>query len=221
MNPPNNGHHGEDIRPNCPRCDDNSEYRDFNDYRISKYLLERRTPATDHIVTVFNPSQATLLFWYKCIFHDVTLADCAEFLFLAGGLAVSRATICRKLLQMGFTHKEMRYRTLHIDLDDRVLFWTRTPDDPVRPGVYGVQYNDVVDLDESGFWFNAVLRRTGHALLGLPSDSYGPAPRTGPHFSTLIAVDCRVGCNQKHVISRWNNLDSFFLLLLSECLFLH
>jgi transposase len=87
----------------------------------------------------------------------------------------------------------MRYRNMHIDIDDRILFLGNTPEDPVRPGIYGVNHLDAVDIDESGYYASAAQRFMGHSLLGQGTDAYGFAARSHPHLTTLIAVDARVG----------------------------
>ena len=78
--------------------------------------------------------------------------------------------------------------------DDRVDFWCNGPDHPIRPGVLGVIWWDLVDLDESGFYRSSSNRTHGHSLVGVRCRKRGgPKVRGGVKWTTLVAVDARVG----------------------------
>ena len=56
-----------------------------------------------------------------------------------------------------------------------------------------INFLDIVDIDESGYYKSASQWIHGHALERAPCVAFGDAARTHPHYSTLIAVDARVG----------------------------
>ena len=123
------------------------------------------------------------------VFSDVTLAECVDFLFVSAEFVTNRTAVCRQLLNMGFTGKQLKYRYKDIDVDDCVSFWCNLPTHVIRPGVRGVYYQDLVDIDESGYYVSASHRRVGHSLELTPAVKSGGPQRVPPHYSTLIAVD--------------------------------
>lgn len=54
----------------------------------------------------------------------------------------------------------MTYFSTNRDENDRVLFWSNSPNDLVRPGVLG----DFVDIDECGFITSNASRIYGHSF---------------------------------------------------------
>ena len=56
-----------------------------------------------------------------------------------------------------------------------------------------INFLDIVDIDESGYYKSASQWIHGHALERAPCVAFGDAARTHPHYSTPIAVDARVG----------------------------
>lgn len=87
----------------------------------------------------------------------------------------------------------MKYVSKYLDEADRVAFWTNPSDHPIRPGVFLVNYRDMVDLDESGFYVSNARRAIGHALGNVVANAIGDKARTLPHYSLLIAIDARIG----------------------------
>ena len=49
-------------------------------------------------------------------------------------------------------------------MDDRVQLWWNSPNYPIRLGVSGMNYRDMFEIAEIGFYANAALRNTAHFL---------------------------------------------------------
>ena len=164
-------------------------------FRIDHRLVEHEPVEAEEGISQHGLSrhQYTVLFWYKCCFKDTTLLECAEFLRIVCNVTVSRSTVCRALLRLGFKKKHMKYIAKYLDENDRVAFWVNPPDHSLRPGVLGVYYRDIVDLDESGFYVSNSRRVCGHSLGSTSSSSIGNKARMLPHYSLLVAIDARKG----------------------------
>jgi hypothetical protein len=87
----------------------------------------------------------------------------------------------------------MKYLSIYLDEADRVEFWTNPPDHPIRPGVFLVNYRDMVDLDQSGFYVSNARRAIGRALGNVVANVIGDKALTLPHYSLLIATAACVG----------------------------
>jgi transposase len=98
------------------------------------------------------PEEAASLLWYKLHHPAASLGECKNFIETASprNLSISTQVKSMNLKRLGLSRKMMTYFSTNRDENDRVLFWTNPPNDPVRPGVLGVPIEDFVDIDESG-----------------------------------------------------------------------
>jgi len=107
------------------------------------------------------------------------------------------------------TGKTMHYFSKKRDEGDRIDYWCFPPTHILRPGVCGVSFWDLVDLDESGFYTSAAARRFGHSFLGTPAQAPGRARRADTQVSLLLAVDARKGAVSHLMYSKGTTTDKF------------
>lgn len=91
------------------------------------------------------------LAWLKMHNPPALLDEVKNFMeaVTARGLDLSLSTYCRELERLGMTRKKMQYFSCRRDETDRVNFWCNSPNHPYRPGVFGLSYLDIIDLDEA------------------------------------------------------------------------
>ena len=92
----------------------------------------------------------------------------------------------------------------------RVDFWINGPEHPLRPGVFGVRFDDIVDLDESGYYASSARRVEGHSLGNAPCSAMGLKARTLPHYTVLIAIDARKGVINKMLYPHGTTEEVFY-----------
>jgi hypothetical protein len=207
----------DDVGEHRPELDDDSIISTPSMYRIHRNLIESGapilTPDCSHLK--LDKHQVTLLFWYKCVLKDASLEECADFLEMCCDASVSRATICRELRRMGFTWKQLKYFSMFRNEDDRVLYWTNSPENEIRPGLFLANYLGIVDIDESGFYASNAQRTHGHVLPSIRGRQRGREQRTIPHYSLLIAVDARVGVISEMIYHKGTTTEIFYAFVVN------
>ncbi len=112
------------------------------------------------------------------------------------------------------TRKKMEYYSNKRDEADRVNFWCNPPNHPYRPGVFGVSYLDIIDLDEAPYSANNASRTFGHSFAGAPARTRGRAPRESANVTLLAAVDARVGVVQQLIYPGGTSTEKFYLFVM-------
>ena len=153
---------------------------------------------------------AANIFWFKSLKKGATIAEVLKFVEAVGGPAVSSSAISREYHNLGFTEKVMHHTSESRDEDDRVLYFTNGPFHPVRPGIRGVDYKDLLDIDEGGRYCSDAARDTGHSWKGVKCSEKGPAPRTGNRLSFAAAVDANVGCVCAAIYPKGTTNEKFY-----------
>ena len=169
---------------------------DLPAFRNDNRLIEHEPCdiSPDSTDPLFEHSQhITALIWYKCNFNDATLQECREFLHIVCGISVSRSTVYRALLMMGFHRKIMKYSSKLLDVSDQVAFWVNEPDHSTHPGVCRLRYHDLVDLDESAYSVPTATLAEDPCHLNDTSGAIASTARPLPDYFALVAIDARKG----------------------------
>ena len=126
----------------------------------------------------FSGNEAAILFWLKNICPEASRKNCVEHMLLAAQKSTSKTTIARELKSLRFTSKTMSYFSRHRDESDSVAYWANPPNHPTRPGVNGVSFLDIVDIDQAGRYTSDCRAKIGHALKGRPAKASGSSRRS-------------------------------------------
>ena len=153
--------------------------------------------------------QAGAILWMKLASPSTRIAEIKQLVLLMSGLAVSSSLISREYNHLKLSKKTMHYFSTKRDAADRAAYWINPPNHAHRPGVNGVNYFDIVDIDESGSWTSDASRTQGHSIIGLPCQAGGRSRRAEERWSYPIAVDARVGM----VGANGTSSDKFYLFL--------
>ena len=109
---------------------------------------------------------AAFLCLLKVTYPQASLSECQLALEIERGKVVSLSTVSRELRRLGMTRKKMERFSTRRDEDRRVSWWT-TP--PHMGGCAGVDWSNIVDIDESNVRFGDSQRRYGHSFAGMPA----------------------------------------------------
>ena len=113
-----------------------------------------------------NEEDATFLCLLKVTYPQASLSECQLAIEIERGKLVSLSTVSRELRRLGMTRKKMERFSTRRDEDRRVSWWTNPPH---MGGCAGVDWSNIVDIDESNVRFGDLQRRYGHALAGQPA----------------------------------------------------
>ena len=115
---------------------------------------------------VLSEEDAAFLCILKCEYPQASLAECRVALELERGKIVSDSTISRELSRLGMTRKKLQRFSSRRNEESRVRWWTKPPH---LGGCAGVDWCDMVDIDESNIRFGDSQRRFGHSFNGMPA----------------------------------------------------
>jgi transposase len=115
---------------------------------------------------VLSESDAAFLCILKCEYPQASLSECRVALEIERGKVVSNSTVSRELQRLGMTRKKMQRYSSRRSEDSRVGWWTKPPH---MRGCAGVDWTNMVDIDESNVQFGDSQRRYGHSFRGLPA----------------------------------------------------
>ena len=115
---------------------------------------------------VLSQSDAAFLCILKCEYPQASLAECCVALETERGKVVSISTVSRELKRLGTTRKRMQRFLTRRNEDMRVRWWTRPPH---MGGCAGVDWTNMVDIDESNVQFGDSQRKYGHSFSGYPA----------------------------------------------------
>ena len=115
---------------------------------------------------VLSEEDATFLCVLKCEYPQASLEECQLALELERGKAISISTVSRELKRLGMTRKKMQRFSCRRDENARVRWWTHPPH---LGGCFGVDWTNLVDIDESSIQFGDSQRRYGHSFSGMPA----------------------------------------------------
>ena len=93
----------------------------------------------------------------------------------------------------------------------RVLFQTNPPTDPIRPGIFGVADEVLVDIDEAGRCRSECQPKMGHSLIGVKCEEEGWDVREGLRLTFAAAVDTRVGAISTIIYEKGTTIEKFYL----------
>ena len=113
-----------------------------------------------------DPEDAAFLCLLKLTYPQASLSECAMALESERGKIVSLATVSREIRRLGMTRKKMQHYSTRRDEDMRVAWWTRPPH---MGGCAGVDWTNIIDIDESNVNFGDAKRRYGHSFEGQPA----------------------------------------------------
>lgn len=137
--------------------------------------------------------QAALVFGLKATRHTTSIRDVQRVLQIVHKKLVSRSTVSREYRRLGMTGKRVERFSSQRDEEDRVDFWCNDPNHQTRPGVCGVSSQDMLDIDETGWYTDSATRVYGHWLEGEPARQEGRSKRDGKRINVLAAVDINIG----------------------------
>ena len=128
----------------------------------------------DHIVRngprlnecILTEEDAAFLCLLKCHYPQASLAECQLALEIERSKVVSISTVSRELKRLGMTRKKMQRFSSKRDEDSRVRWWTQPPH---LGGCAGVDWTNLVDIDESNLPFGESQRQYGHSFSGVPA----------------------------------------------------
>ena len=115
---------------------------------------------------VLTEEDAAFLCILKCEYPQASIAECRVALELERGKFVSDSTISRELARLGMTRKKLQRFSTRRNEDSRVRWWTKPPH---LGGCAGVDWSDMLDIDESNIRFGDSQRRYGHSFNGVPA----------------------------------------------------
>ena len=115
---------------------------------------------------VLSEYDAAFLCILKCEYPQASLDECRLALEIERGKVVSNSTVSRELKRLGMTRKKMQRYSIRRSEDSRVAWWTRPPH---MGGCAGVDWSNMVDIDESNVQFGDCQRRYGHSFSGIPA----------------------------------------------------
>ena len=129
---------------------------------------------------ILSESDAAFLCILKCEYPQASLSECRLALEIERGKLVSTSTISRELKRLGMTRKKLQRFSCRRNEDSRVCWWTRPPH---MGGCAGVDWTNMVDIDESNVQFGDCQRRYGHSFSGFPARTQS----TVSHFLFKLA----------------------------------
>jgi len=115
---------------------------------------------------VLSEEDAAFLCILKCEYPQASLAECRVALELERGKLVSDSTVSGELTRLGVTRKKLQRVSTRRDENSRVRWWTKPPH---LGGCAGVDWFDMIDIDESNIRFGDSQRRYGHSFNGMPA----------------------------------------------------
>ena len=107
----------------------------------------------------------------------------------------------------------MHYTTVGRDENDRVDYFCNPSTHAVRPGIRGVDYKDVVDLDEAGRCVGDIPRKMGHSWAGCPCSEPGVCKKTPDRLTFIVAVDANVGVICEAIYPKGTTNELFLIWL--------
>jgi hypothetical protein len=122
-----------------------------------------------YLIVILNQDQTTVLLWYKLLNQSASLQSYVDFLKIVCNVTISKSTVCRELKKLGFSYKNMKYYSMSRDENDRINYWCNGPEYLPRRGMLNVNYLEIVDIDESGYYTDAANRKKGHSGKGIPA----------------------------------------------------
>ena len=115
---------------------------------------------------ILTEDDASFLCILKCEYPQASLTECQLALELERGKVVSLSTVSRELQRLGMTRKKLQRFSCRRDENSRVRWWTMPPH---MGGCLGVDWTNLVDIDESSIQFGETHRRYGHCFSGMPA----------------------------------------------------
>ena len=115
---------------------------------------------------LLTEEDAAFLCILKCEYPQASLVECQIALELERGKVVSLSTVSREIRRLGMTRKKMQRFSCRRDEDSRVRWWTMPPH---MGGCAGVDWTNLIDIDESSIQFGECHRRYGHSFAGMPA----------------------------------------------------
>ena len=117
-----------------------------------------KTTRTCHDHKTLTPDDCHSLVCFVNLYPQVTLRELQCYLMIGQHVVVSIATISRELKRLGFTRKKVNRFSIYRHEPSRIAWWTNGPD---LNGVAGIPANDLIDIDESHFYWDSIERRFG------------------------------------------------------------
>ena len=151
-----------------------------------------------------------IFFWFKSHNKSATLVEVGDFLRDCTGKTVSLCTLQHAKKELGLTRKLVHHFSGERDERDRMLFWINKPDDLIRPGVSGINIDDLVDIDEAGRCLTDTNRKFGDSIAGLVCAEKGRGKREGKRLTFAVAVDTRVGVISRIIYNAGTTNDKFY-----------
>ena len=133
---------------------------------LRAHLSSPQVDGSRHSERVLTEDDAAFLCILKCEYPQVSLSECQLALESERGKIVSLATVSREIQRLGMTRKKMQRFSSRRDESARVRWWTMPPH---LGGCAGVDWKNLVDIDESTINFGDSQRRYGHSFAGLPA----------------------------------------------------
>ena len=190
--------------------------------RIDKRVRETGNENTQNKVSIkpklMSESGASFIYWLKLHKPTIYLHEIMNLYNLAfPNEPVSIPTLSNELERLGMSRKRTHYFSKNRDENDRVAYWCNPPDNPTRPGIYGVVPDSIVDIDESGRYSSCSERLYGHSIMGLPIRLAGESHRSDLRLNFVIAADSRVGII-KHLFYKTGTTIDIFLFFMKYIL---
>ena len=165
---------------------------------------------------LLTEDDAAFLCLLKCSYPQASLIECQIALLIERGKQVSVATVSRELKRLGMTRKLMQSFSTRRDESRRVAWWTNPPH---LGGCAGVDWTNLVDIDEANVKFGDTRRKYGHSLSGQParassfvsclnlfslchSQPYFSAKQIWQIFELIVGSFTSFGCCCLHDLSR-------------------
>ena len=92
--------------------------------------------------------------------------ECQLALLIERGKDISQSTVSCEIRRLGMTRKRMQHFSTRRDEDRRVSWWTLPPH---MGGCAGVDWSNLVDIDEAGIKLGDSRRTFGHSFSGQPA----------------------------------------------------
>jgi hypothetical protein len=105
--------------------------------------------------------------------QSASLQSYVDFLKIVCNVTISKSTVCRELKKLGFSYKNMEYYSMSRDENDRINYWCNGPEYLPRRCMLNVNYLEIVDIDESGYYTDAANRKKSHSGIGVRARKRG------------------------------------------------
>jgi transposase len=190
-------------------------------YKVDKRMREEGTPYAPQRNKAGRHSKMSDLelaqvFWIYAIRPSITIPEIVKFLDAlspTNKAVITESTISKAVKRLELTEKRVQHVSFRGDELDRTDYQCNGLDDPIRPGIMGMDTWDYVCLDEFGRSCSSSNSNRGHSLCGTACRQLGREPREEAKLTGAVAVDRRVGTVARLIYPGGTSNDKFLFFV--------